>query len=67
MLLEGASPPEESEELKPDQERALRLLLEECSVKTAVALATKITGARREKLYRTALRLSKGGGGETIV
>lgn len=67
LLLEGASPPVASEELTPDQGRVLRLLLEECSVKTAVALAAKITGARREKLYRTALRLSKDESGETTA
>ncbi|MGZ8216098.1 16S rRNA (cytidine(1402)-2'-O)-methyltransferase [Methylomagnum sp.] len=66
LLLEGAPPPVESDELEPEQERVLWWLLEECSVKTAVALATKITGARREKLYRTALRLSKGEGVEAL-
>jgi len=37
--------------------RILKLLLKECSIKTAVALATEITGQRKKKLYQTALAL----------
>lgn len=67
LLLEGAPPPGESEDLEPEQARVLRLLLEECSVKTAVGLAVKITGARREMVYRAALRFSAGeGSGEDV-
>lgn len=64
LLLEGAPPAPETAELTPEQERVLKLLLEECSVKTAVGLAVKITGARREWLYRAALRLGRGEAGE---
>jgi 16S rRNA (cytidine1402-2'-O)-methyltransferase len=64
LLLEGAPPPAETAGLAPEQERVLKLLLEECSVKTAVGLAVGITGARRELLYRTALRMVQGGAGE---
>jgi 16S rRNA (cytidine1402-2'-O)-methyltransferase len=59
LLLEGAPPAADTGELAPEQERILRLLLQECSVKTAVSLAVKITGARRERLYRTALRMAQ--------
>ncbi|RZL92447.1 MAG: 16S rRNA (cytidine(1402)-2'-O)-methyltransferase, partial [Variovorax sp.] len=41
-------------------ERVLRLLLEELPVKTAVRLAAEITGAPRNALYETALRLRDG-------
>ncbi len=59
LLLEGAPPREETDELEPEPERVLRLLLGACSVKTAVALTVEITGARRETVYRTALRLAR--------
>lgn len=41
-------------------ERVLRLLLAELPVKTAVRLAAEITGAPRNALYETALRLRDG-------
>jgi 16S rRNA (cytidine1402-2'-O)-methyltransferase len=56
LLIEGASNLEQSEELTPEQEKILRILMEECSLKSAVSLVVKITGARREQAYRTALR-----------
>jgi 16S rRNA (cytidine1402-2'-O)-methyltransferase len=59
LLLEGAPPTLEAEDLSPEQARVLRRLLEECSVKTAVSLAVKITGARREGVYRAALRMAQ--------
>lgn len=37
--------------------RVLKLLLAECSIKTAVALAVEITGERKKLLYQTALAL----------
>jgi len=51
-------------EKKPDtlndhQLKTLSLLLEECSIKTAVHLAVEITGARKKLLYQTALKLSE--------
>ena len=42
-------------------ERVLRLLLEELPVKTAVRLAAEISGAPRNALYGTALRIRKDG------
>ncbi len=62
LLVEGAPPEPEADALTPEQERVLGVLLGECSVKTAAALAAKITGARREQLYRAALRLAKAAG-----
>ena len=60
LVLEGAATVQDvpaENELPAEQQRVLQLLLEECSVKTAVGLAVKITGARRDVLYRSALRL----------
>lgn len=64
ILLEGAPPLPETAGLAPEQERVLKLLLEECSLKTAVGLAVKLTGARRELLYRAALKLERDEAGE---
>ena len=58
VLLEGATQHKHNEELTSEQTRVLKLLLEECSVKTAAALTAKITGARKELAYQAALRLA---------
>ncbi len=57
VLLEGA-PPKPKDDLTAEQMRVLKLLLEECSVKTAALLAAKITRARKELLYQAALMLA---------
>lgn len=65
LLLEGAPPAAaDADELTAEETRILRLLLEECSVKTAVSLAARITGARRDSVYRAALRMGKASEGE---
>jgi 16S rRNA (cytidine1402-2'-O)-methyltransferase len=43
-----------------EAERVLRILLEECSVKQAAALAAQITGKKKNALYERALQI-KGG------
>ncbi len=47
------------QELSEDHLKILRLLLTECSIKTAVALATEITGQRKKSLYQAALRMQE--------
>jgi 16S rRNA (cytidine1402-2'-O)-methyltransferase len=42
----------------PEQEKILSILLTECSVKTASALAAEITGARKKTLYQAALAMA---------
>ncbi|MFM8330795.1 MAG: 16S rRNA (cytidine(1402)-2'-O)-methyltransferase [Candidatus Methylumidiphilus sp.] len=59
VLLQGAPPVPAGEGLSAEQERVLALLLEACSVKSAVALAVKITGAKRDAAYQAALRLAE--------
>jgi 16S rRNA (cytidine1402-2'-O)-methyltransferase len=54
LVLEGAPPPARAE-LTLEQLRTLEVLLAECSLRTAVALAEKLTGAPRKTLYRAAL------------
>jgi 16S rRNA (cytidine1402-2'-O)-methyltransferase len=47
----------DEQSLSEEQLKILRLLLAECSIKTAVALATEITGQRKKLLYQAALEL----------
>jgi 16S rRNA (cytidine1402-2'-O)-methyltransferase len=59
VIVSGAEAIDKSEQLLSDeQERILRVLLTECSIKTAVALAVDITGARKKSLYQTALAIT---------
>jgi 16S rRNA (cytidine1402-2'-O)-methyltransferase len=64
LMLEGAAPAADPAGLSAEAERVLGLLLEACSLKTAVALTAKITGARRDEIYRTALRWADGKRGQ---
>ncbi|NJD07733.1 MAG: 16S rRNA (cytidine(1402)-2'-O)-methyltransferase [Methylococcaceae bacterium] len=64
VMIAGAEPVVADAGLSAEQERVLRLLLEECSVKTAAALTARITGARRETAYQAALVLKQGAAGE---
>jgi 16S rRNA (cytidine1402-2'-O)-methyltransferase len=58
VMVSGAEAVDKSEQLVTDeQKRVLKLLLDECSMKTAVALATEITGARKKVLYQAALAM----------
>lgn len=58
LLIEGASGGgKEDDELK-EARRLLMLLLEECPVSQAAALAAKITGLKKNKLYAMALEIA---------
>lgn len=54
ILVEGA-PPQGQDDVEVD--RVLRILLEECPVKQAAALAAQITGRKKNALYERALQL----------
>jgi 16S rRNA (cytidine1402-2'-O)-methyltransferase len=59
VIVEGAEAINKSEQLLTDeQERILRVLLQQCSTKTAVALAVDITGAKKKLLYQAALAIT---------
>ncbi|PKM11061.1 MAG: 16S rRNA (cytidine(1402)-2'-O)-methyltransferase [Gammaproteobacteria bacterium HGW-Gammaproteobacteria-3] len=58
VIVEGADDDKHSEALTEDQIKLLRILLTECSVKTAAALAAEITGVRKKTLYQAALAMS---------
>ncbi|WP_413673196.1 16S rRNA (cytidine(1402)-2'-O)-methyltransferase [Massilia cellulosiltytica] len=55
VLVEGAQT--EDDEGDVEAERVLRILLEECSVKQAAALAAQITGKKKNALYERALQI----------
>ncbi len=56
LMVAGAAPrPEEA--LDPQTERLLRILLEELPVKQAAALAARISGEKRNRLYQAAVAL----------
>jgi 16S rRNA (cytidine1402-2'-O)-methyltransferase len=60
VLVEGAVIEKNVSEISEEQKRVLLVLLKECSIKTAVAMAVEITGARKKVLYQAALEM-KGG------
>jgi 16S rRNA (cytidine1402-2'-O)-methyltransferase len=60
ILVEGAPKAEHLQALTAEQERVLGILLKECPIKTAVALAVEITGGRKKKLYQAALKRQFG-------
>jgi 16S rRNA (cytidine1402-2'-O)-methyltransferase len=55
VLIAGASPQEDDGDA--EAERVLKILLAECPVKQAAALAAQITGQKKNALYERALRL----------
>lgn len=57
LLLEGAAIAVEADEA--EAERILGILLAECSVKQAAALAAQITGQKKNALYERALRIKE--------
>jgi 16S rRNA (cytidine1402-2'-O)-methyltransferase len=59
VIVDGATIDSKAQLVTPEQEKILRLLLKECSIKTAVALAVEITGVRKKLLYQLALEWEK--------
>lgn len=57
ILLEGAAAAVEADEV--EAERILKILLAECSVKQAAALAAQITGQKKNALYERALQMKE--------
>lgn len=60
VIVAGRKDETDSRQLSTEQLKILRLLLKECSIKTAVALATEITGQRKKLLYQAALEMQEG-------
>ncbi len=59
ILVAGTEPTQNKNDISPEQEKLLTVLLKECSIKSAVAMAVEITGARKKTLYQAALKLSE--------
>ena len=59
VIVDGAVVDRKEQIITPDQEKLLRVLLRECSIKTAVAMAVEITGVRKKLLYQAALEMDK--------
>jgi len=59
VIIAGSKTEADEESLDDESLRILRLLLQECSIKTAVALATEITGQRKKLLYQAALDMQQ--------
>jgi 16S rRNA (cytidine1402-2'-O)-methyltransferase len=59
VIVDGAAIDKKEQIMTPEQEKILRVLLHECSIKTAVALAVEITGVRKKLLYQAALAMEK--------
>ncbi len=55
LVVEGAPARDDAEALDPAVERTLEVLLEELPVKQAAALAAKLTGVKKNRLYQVAL------------
>ena len=58
VVVEGAVIEKKNAVITEEQQRVLSVLLKECSVKSAVAMAVEITGARKKMLYQAALDMS---------
>lgn len=58
LLVEGAGAA--ADEGEQEARRLLGILLEECSVKQAAALAARITGLKKNALYEQALKMKAG-------
>ncbi|MEI6333162.1 MAG: 16S rRNA (cytidine(1402)-2'-O)-methyltransferase [Methylococcaceae bacterium] len=59
VIVDGAVVDKKEQIITPDQEKLLQVLLRECSIKTAVAMAVDITGVRKKLLYQAALEMDK--------
>ena len=57
VIVAGHQVINDDQDLSAEQRRILRLLLQQCSIKTAVALATEITGQRKKLMYNAALAM----------
>ncbi|MDD5271566.1 MAG: 16S rRNA (cytidine(1402)-2'-O)-methyltransferase [Methylovulum sp.] len=55
VIIDGAAVVKAEQDVTEEQLRVLGVLLKECSIKTAVALAVEITGGRKKSLYQAAL------------
>lgn len=55
VIVDGAIIDKNEQIITQEQRKVLSILLRECSIKTAVAMAVEITGVRKKLLYQAAL------------
>ncbi|MCX7099229.1 MAG: 16S rRNA (cytidine(1402)-2'-O)-methyltransferase [Methylococcales bacterium] len=61
VIVDGAVIDKREQAISLEQENLLKVLMRECSIKTAVALAVEITGAKKKLLYQAALAMQDQG------
>ena len=59
VIVDGAVADTKEQIITAEQEKLLQVLLRECSIKTSVAMAVEITGAKKKLLYQAALAMDK--------
>jgi 16S rRNA (cytidine1402-2'-O)-methyltransferase len=59
VIVDGATVDKKEQIITDEQKRILSALLRECSIKSAVAMAVEITGAKKKSLYQAALDMQK--------
>jgi len=59
VVVDGAAEVDAKTKISAEQQRTLKILLQECSVKTAAAMTAEITGGKKRALYQAALELIK--------
>ncbi len=59
VIVDGAAENKNEHIITAEQEKLLQVLLRQCSIKTAVAMAVEITGVRKKLLYQAALAMDK--------
>lgn len=59
VVVAGTEQKQDQQQVSEQELHILRLLLQECSIKTAAALAAEITGQRKKLLYQAALAMQE--------
>ena len=59
VIVDGAAVDKTEHLITTEQRKLLQVLLRECSIKTAVAMAVELTGVRKKLLYQAALAIDK--------
>jgi 16S rRNA (cytidine1402-2'-O)-methyltransferase len=59
VIVKGADVKPAAGELTEEQANILAVLMQECSTKTAIELAVKLTGVRKKLLYQAAIAIEK--------
>lgn len=59
VIVDGSVADKKDHIINTEQEKLLQVLLRECSIKTAVAMAVEITGVRKKLMYQAALAMDK--------